>query len=116
MASDLAKLPTLCEQTIVEQLEQRFRENQIYVSCKCCITLPLSNYYCLFTTKNHNNDIILFQTYVADILISLNPYSKLDIYHETTSADYSAIPGLASREPHIFALADVAYQSLKRTG
>ena len=59
---------------------------------------------------------MLFQTYVADILISLNPYCKLGIYNESISADYSALPGLASREPHIFALADVAYQNLKRTG
>ena len=59
---------------------------------------------------------MLLQTYVADILVAVNPYKSLKIYDELVSADYKGVQSLGDRDPHIFAIADTAYQTLKRSG
>ena len=51
-------------------------------------------------------------TYVGDVLISLNPFETLDIYSSTFQKHYIDIPNTRERPPHIFAIADLTYQSM----
>ncbi|XP_024910277.1 myosin-IIIa isoform X5 [Cynoglossus semilaevis] len=50
-------------------------------------------------------------TYVGDILIAVNPFHKMDIYTPQHSKMYIAAKRTAN-PPHIFAVADVSYQSM----
>uniref|UniRef100_A0A8C5HT95 non-specific serine/threonine protein kinase n=1 Tax=Gouania willdenowi TaxID=441366 RepID=A0A8C5HT95_GOUWI len=50
-------------------------------------------------------------TYVGDILIAVNPFHKMDIYTPQYNQLYLGAKRTAN-PPHIFAVADVAYQSL----
>ncbi|XP_038654074.1 myosin-IIIa isoform X4 [Scyliorhinus canicula] len=77
---DLATLEVLDENTVNEQLQKRYNEDQIY-------------------------------TYVGDILIAVNPFQKLDIYSSEHSKQYIGAKRTAN-PPHIFAVADIAYQSM----
>ncbi|XP_030612150.1 myosin-IIIa isoform X2 [Archocentrus centrarchus] len=77
---DLATLEVLDENTVTEQLQNRYGRDQIY-------------------------------TYVGDILIAVNPFHKMEIY----TAEYTKLYIGAKRTanlPHIFAVADIAYQSM----
>ncbi|KAM6215284.1 myosin-IIIa [Rhynchocyon petersi] len=49
--------------------------------------------------------------YVGDILIALNPFQKLDLYSTKHSRMYSGAKRTAN-PPHIFAVADLGYQSM----
>ncbi|GCC36433.1 hypothetical protein chiPu_0014927 [Chiloscyllium punctatum] len=77
---DLATLEVLDENTVTEQLQKRYSEEQIY-------------------------------TYVGDILIAVNPFQKLNIYSTEHSRQYIAAKHTAN-PPHIFAVADTAYQAM----
>ncbi|XP_078518924.1 myosin-IIIa [Lissotriton helveticus] len=79
-ADDLATLEELDENTVTEQLQQRYSRDEIY-------------------------------TYVGDILIAVNPFRKLDIYSPQYSQQYSGAKRTAN-PPHIFAVADIAHQSM----
>lgn len=50
-------------------------------------------------------------TYVGDILVSLNPFQQLDIYSKVYSNVYTNSLRSA-KPPHIFAVADAAYQAI----
>ncbi|XP_069047374.1 myosin-IIIa isoform X4 [Lepisosteus oculatus] len=50
-------------------------------------------------------------TYVGDILIAVNPFQKMDIYTPQCSKIYIGAKRTAN-PPHIFAVADIAYQSM----
>ncbi|XP_021707058.1 myosin-IIIb isoform X6 [Aedes aegypti] len=77
---DLAALDVLTEDTIVEQLQKRFENNQIY-------------------------------TYIGDILVAVNPFSKLGLYTTFHQKKYSG-KTRSDNPPHIFAVADAAHQAL----
>ncbi|XP_072270103.1 unconventional myosin-Ia-like [Pyxicephalus adspersus] len=51
-------------------------------------------------------------TFIGDILIALNPLRDLPIYGPEVSDAYSSQP-IKSLPPHIFAVADRAYQNLQ---
>ena len=51
-------------------------------------------------------------TYTAHILIACNPFKKLAIYSEERMAEYAG-KSLGLMEPHVFAVADRAYRSMK---
>lgn len=77
---DLAALSDLDEQSLLESLSQRFKQDRIY-------------------------------TYIGDILVAINPFKYLPLYVKEVSERYkyhekSKLP------PHIFAVADRAYQSM----
>jgi len=57
----------------------------------------------------YNQDIIY--TYVGDILIALNPFKRLDIYNKNTARKYK-MTQKSLHPPHIFAVADMAYQEM----
>ncbi|KAM3860363.1 myosin-IIIa [Diretmus argenteus] len=53
----------------------------------------------------------LIYTYVGDILIAVNPFHKMEIYTPQYSKMYLGNKRTAN-PPHIFAVADIAYQSM----
>ncbi|XP_038052103.1 myosin-IIIb-like [Patiria miniata] len=64
--------------------------------------------------RRYANDIIY--TYIGDILIAINPYKPLSIYSYQTSCSYTNLQYRQALPPHIFAIADKAYSSMKRLG
>ncbi|KAE9550793.1 hypothetical protein FO519_005996 [Halicephalobus sp. NKZ332] len=54
------------------------------------------------------------KTYVANILISINPYEQIpDLYSAKTIKTYMG-KSLGTMPPHVFAIADMAYRDMKR--
>ncbi|XP_029641534.1 unconventional myosin-Id isoform X2 [Octopus sinensis] len=53
-------------------------------------------------------------TYIGEVVVSLNPYKSMEIYGESYISEYKGRE-LYERPPHIFALADSAYKTMKRT-
>ena len=51
-------------------------------------------------------------TYIGGTVVSVNPYRELDIYNDQTVEDYLN-KELFERPPHVFALADAAFQDMK---
>ncbi len=52
-------------------------------------------------------------SYIGEVVVSVNPYVGLDIYNQSFIDDYRG-KEMYERPPHIFALADDAYKSMKR--
>ncbi|XP_068091757.1 myosin-IIIa isoform X2 [Hyperolius riggenbachi] len=77
---DLAILEVLEENSVTDQLQQRYNRDQIY-------------------------------TYVGDILVAVNPFRNLDLYSSQHGQTYIGAKRTAN-PPHIFAVADIAYQSM----
>ncbi|XP_022083353.1 myosin-IIIb-like isoform X2 [Acanthaster planci] len=64
--------------------------------------------------KRYATDVIY--TYIGDILIAINPYKPLPIYSYQISCSYTNLQYRQALPPHIFAIADKAYGSMKRLG
>ncbi|KAK2585257.1 hypothetical protein KPH14_009957 [Odynerus spinipes] len=77
---DLAALDMLSEDAIVDQLEHRYEQGQIY-------------------------------TYIGDILVAVNPFTNLGLYTGIEQRRYKG-QARSDNPPHIFAVADAAYQAL----
>jgi len=54
-------------------------------------------------------------TYIGDVCVSVNPYTTLDIYDDKTINQYKGRE-IFERPPHLFAIADAAYKSMRRNG
>ena len=54
-------------------------------------------------------------TYIGETVVSVNPYHIVDIYNDAVVEDYKGRE-LYERPPHIFALADAAFQNMKWRG
>ncbi|XP_069758507.1 unconventional myosin-IXAa isoform X2 [Narcine bancroftii] len=78
--SDLCNLPDLNENTLLDNLRNRFKQEKIY-------------------------------TYVGTILIAINPFKFLPIYNPKYVKMYDNHQ-LGKLEPHIYAIADVAYHAM----
>lgn len=50
-------------------------------------------------------------TYIGDILLAVNPFTSLGLYSEHEQSRYRA-RARSDNQPHIFAVADAAYQAL----
>lgn len=121
---DLATLPDLNEEIILEYLKVRYKNDIIYVSRECmgCIGTIWSDSF------------TLFKTYIGDILLAINPFKQLPIYDQKVNLIFKfswiqvdSIVCLSfikthrlytnsNRKvapPHVYALADFAYEALK---
>ncbi|XP_073519453.1 unconventional myosin-Ia isoform X2 [Phyllobates terribilis] len=78
---DMILLPTLNEDSLLQNLKERFKHDEIY-------------------------------TYIGNVVISVNPYKQLSIYTPEKVEEYRNC-NLYQLKPHIFAVADDAYQSLR---
>ncbi|XP_062975660.1 unconventional myosin-Ia-like isoform X2 [Elgaria multicarinata webbii] len=78
---DLVLLDPLTEDTLMQNLKERFQHKEIY-------------------------------TYIGNVVISVNPYEPLPIYSEETIEEYKNCNFFAVK-PHIYAIADDAYRSLR---
>lgn len=79
---DLCNLPVLSEDSILDNLRNRFQKKKIY-------------------------------TYAGSILVAINPFKFLPIYNPKYVKMYENHQ-LGQLEPHIFAIADVAYYAMLR--
>lgn len=52
-------------------------------------------------------------TYIGEVVVSMNPYKTLNIFGEDVVQQYK-MREMYERPPHIFALADAAYRTMKR--
>lgn len=83
----------LNEATLLDNLRTRYYKDKIYVSC-----LVL----CLKTSFNWL--ILISQTYVANILIAVNPYKEIkELYNSNTIKKYNG-RSLGELSPHVFAI------------
>ncbi|XP_041482484.1 unconventional myosin-XVI-like isoform X4 [Lytechinus variegatus] len=82
-SDDLAMLPEMTENVILQELMLRYSRDIIY-------------------------------TYVGDILVAVNPFKELPIYSRNSSNQYSNLLERSKRTPHMFAVADRAFQSMLR--
>ncbi|XP_033099808.1 unconventional myosin-XVI-like [Anneissia japonica] len=80
---DIASLPNLTQNTLLQELMLRYSKDQIY-------------------------------TYVGDILISVNPFKDLPVYSKSISKQFEGIQDRSKLSPHIYAVADRAFQMLVR--
>lgn len=52
-------------------------------------------------------------TYIGEVVVAMNPFRQLDIYGPEVVKDYKSRE-MYERPPHIYALADAAYRTMKR--
>jgi len=98
--SDMTLLSTVSNEAINENLRKRFESAEIYVG-----------FAQLSLLKTAANNMPLFQTYIAHVLISVNPFRDLGIY---TPAILSSYRGKNRLEvpPHVFAIAESSYYNM----
>ena len=85
---DMTLLSTITNEAIDENLKARFFNQEIYVG--------------------HPAGLGLLQTYIAHVLISVNPFRDLGIYTAETLDSYRGKNRL-EMTPHVFAVAESAY-------
>lgn len=97
----------LNEATFLDNLKNRYYKDKIYVS-------PFD---CFLQIVRFRNPISfrLFQTYVANILIAVNPYKEIrELYAESTIQKYHG-KSLGELAPHVFAIGKLHKNPCKRT-
>ena len=83
--------------------------NQVFPQCIVVVYLAVGNY--LFAVREGQD----LHVHGAHLLIACNPFKKLSIYSDEQMAAYAGKP-LGAMEPHVFAVADRAFQSMRHYG
>ena len=96
---DLILLDTISESEVYKHIVNRYKKDQIYV---CPSMSPLS---C--------TDSPPFQTYIGDVVISVNPYKDVKNTSNATIEDYKG-KYKYEKPPHVYALANDAYSHMLR--
>lgn len=122
----LGALINLNEATLLENVKERYMRDKIYVSllnvCFIFIILKHTSYFkwfsCVFLALNKHNWlnmivtllidvnilIFLFQTYVANILIAVNPYFEIKGLYSSEMIEKYKGKSLGVLPPHPFAI------------
>eukprot|EP00056_Hartaetosiga_gracilis_P012639 m.202284 g.202284 ORF g.202284 m.202284 type:complete len:997 (+) comp13721_c0_seq7:256-3246(+) len=83
---NLAQLENLNEDSLMQHLEHRFNKDVIY-------------------------------SYVGEILVSVNPFKTIPgLYSPSQQAKYTLVGNKADLPPHVFSVADIAFQNLVQGG
>ena len=54
-------------------------------------------------------------TYIGEVCVSVNPYKEMDLYNKNYVNQYKGRE-IYERPPHLFAIAEAAYKTMKRSG
>lgn len=92
----------LNEATLLDNIKNRYYKDKIYVS-----TEKLLGFESIINSTSYP------QTYVANILIAVNPYKEVkDLYSKTTIKRYNG-RSLGELPPHVYAIADKAIRDMR---
>lgn len=107
---DLIQLSYLNEPSVLHNLQYRYTQDMIYVGLLLWLVFPAQLIIYLFSYAARTP---CMQSKAGPILIALNPFKDVDVY----GADYvSAYRQKLTDSPHVYALADAAYNEMMRGG
>lgn len=92
----------LNEATLLNNIRNRYKKDKIYVS-----NIYVKSFSSLLFKKiyiNTNIFLWLFQTYVANILIAVNPYFEIKDYYSSRMIKAYQGKSLGVMPPHVFAI------------
>ena len=75
-------------------------------------SIDMPNFYSNLELRFQNNYIY---TYIGEVCVSVNPYKEMDLYNRNFVNQYKGRE-IYERPPHIFAIAEAAYKTMKRSG
>ncbi|CAI5942132.1 unnamed protein product, partial [Closterium sp. NIES-64] len=105
---DMVKLDHLHEPGVLHNLKRRYVRNAIYLD-------HLHEPGVLHNLKRRYVRNAIY-TYTGTILIAVNPFIYLPgLYHPQLKSQYRNVP-LGQLSPHVFAIADHAYRSMREAG
>jgi hypothetical protein len=71
----------------------------------------ITHFFSIFFFNRYSKNKIY--TYIGEVVVSVNPYKTVDIFNQNYVDEYKGRE-IYERPPHIFALADSAYKTMKR--
>jgi len=74
--------------------------------------IDMDNFYSNLEVRFQNDFIY---TYIGEVCVSVNPYKEMDAYNKNFVNLYKGRE-IYERPPHIFAIAEAAYKTMKRSG
>ena len=74
--------------------------------------IDMDNFYSNLEVRFQNDYIY---TYIGEVCVSVNPYKEMDAYNKNFVNLYKGRE-IYERPPHIFAIAEAAYKTMKRSG
>lgn len=80
-----------------------------------CVLLPEISMDSFLSNLKERHAASLIYTFIGEVCINVNPYRELDIYNKQYVNQYKGRE-IYERPPHIFAIAEAAYKTMKRSG
>ena len=74
--------------------------------------IDMDNFYSNLEVRFQNDYIY---TYIGEVCVSVNPYKEMDVYNKNFVNLFKGRE-IYERPPHIFAIAEAAYKTMKRSG
>ena len=75
-------------------------------------TIDMNNFFSNLELRYKNGFIY---TFIGEVCVSVNPYKEMDLYNKKFVDQYKGRE-IYERPPHIFAIAEAAYKTMKRSG